>query len=48
MLENMLLNDCFDTTVRTNALINFGHGKPGKVMENSEWSWKRSWKVVEF
>ena len=30
MLENMLLNYCFDTTVRTNALINFYHGKPGK------------------
>ena len=36
MLENMLLNDCFDTAVRTNTLKFFGHGKPGKVM-------KRSW-----
>ena len=34
MLENMLLNDCFDTTVRTNAFKNFGHGKLGKVMES--------------
>ena len=40
MLENMLLNDCFDTTVRTNAFT--------LVMENSERSWKTSWKVMEF
>ena len=37
---NMLLNDCSDTTVGTNALT--------LVMENSERSWKRSWKVMEF
>ena len=28
----MLLNDCFDTTVRTKCL-NLGYGKLGKVME---------------
>ena len=28
----MLLNDCFDTTVRTKC-FNFGHGKLRKVME---------------
>ena len=29
----MLINDCFDTTVKTKCL-NFGHGKAGKVMES--------------
>ena len=36
----MLLNDCFDVTVRTNALI--------LVMEYLERSCKRSWKAVEY
>ena len=35
MLENMLLNDCFDATVRTNALT--------LIMKDSERSWKRSY-----
>ena len=36
MLENILLNDCFGTTVRTNVST--------LVMENSE----NSWKVMAF
>ena len=40
MLENVLLNDCFDTTDGTNAQT--------LVMENSERSWKRSRIVMEF
>ena len=34
MLENMLLNDCFDTVYYCeNKCFHFGHGKLGKVME---------------
>ena len=37
MLENILLNDCFDTTVRTNALT--------LVLEDSERSW--NFKIIK-
>ena len=42
MLENMLLNDFFDTMYYCqNKCLNFGHGKLGKVR-------KRSWKAMGF